>query len=400
MRVASSGSWRRRILWAGALALLLAVMFFFGVFPRLLAWRLNQQASSSPPSMNAQAQSLHAKLLVVDLHAATLLWSRDLLARGGWGHVDLPRLTDGNVALQVFSAVTRLPRRRDGGSGAQESDLSDLMTPLVVAQLWPPATWSSGLQRAMYQADKLKRLVRRAGSRLIAVRSKADIDRLLLARSQAQANGLPPPVGVMLSLDGPGALEGKLASLDTLFDAGFRMAVPPVSFDDEPGNPRPGGLTPIGRQWLARMEAKGMVVDLAGVPEPRLQEVLAQARRPVVASHTGLRGTCDNPRNLSDDQARGIAATGGLIGIGYWREAVCDLSIDAIVKAIRYAVALVGVEHVALGSNFDGGAQTPMDAAGLAHLTHSLTAAGFSDDDIAKLAGGNALRVLRDLLPP
>ena len=138
-----------------------------------------------------------------------------------------------------------------------------------------------------------------------------------------------------------------------------------------------------------------MVVDVAHASPATLRMVVENATQPVVASHTGLRGACDNPRNLSDEQARGIAATGGVIGIGFWREAVCDVSVDAIVKAIRYAVGWSGIDHVALGSNFDGGSPTPMDAAGLAHLTHGLTAAGFSDDDIAKLSGGNALRVLR-----
>lgn len=389
--MAQRGIWRRKSLWAGLTVALLAVALFFGAFPRLVAWRLHQQAGGAPPSMNAQSQSLHSKLLVVDLHAASLLWSRDLLARGGWGHVDLPRLTDGNVALQVFAAVTTVPWQRNGlPSGVAQGDL---MTPLVVAQLWPLRTWGSRLQRALYQSDKLKVFVRRAGAGLIAIRTKADMDRLLLARSQAQANGLNPPIGVMLSLAGPRVLEGDLANLDLLFDAGFRMAVPPAGAAGD-------GLTSIGREWLRRMEEKGMMVDVANAPEPTMREVLANAHSPVVASHAGLRGTCDNPRNLSDDQARAIAATGGVIGIGYWRDAVCDGSIDAIVKAIRYAVALVGVEHVALGSNFDGGARAPMDAARLAHLTHGLTAAGFSDDDIAKLAGGNAWRVLRSVLPP
>lgn len=402
-----SGFWRAKGRWAALALLLVGAALFFGAFPRLLAWRLHQQAFSSPPSMNAQAQSLHSKLLVVDLHAATLLWSRDLLARGAWGHVDLPRLTDGNVALQVFSAVTAAPWRSQGSMDAHESRL---MAPLVVAQLWPPRTWDSLLERARYQADKLNRFIRRAGSGLIAIRTKADLDRLLLARSQAQANGITPPVGVMLSLDGPHVLEGELANLDRLFDAGFRMAVPPDAVDDGSAIPDSSardpavgasldGVMSLGRLWLRRMEEKGMVVDLANAPQPTLREVLANARQPVVASHTGLRGTCNTPRNLSDEQARGIAGTGGLIGIGYGPQAVCDVSIDAVVKAIRYAVALVGIDHVALGSNFDGAARTPMDAAGLAHLTHALTAAGFSDGDIGKLAGANAWRVLRSVLP-
>jgi membrane dipeptidase len=170
------------------------------------------------------------------------------------------------------------------------------------------------------------------------------------------------------------------------------MAAPPPVDGDR--------LTPIGRQWLRRMEDKGMLADVAHASPDMLRVVVANATRPVVASHTGLRGTCDRPRNLTDEEARGIAATGGLVGIGFWREAVCDVSVEAIVRSIRYAVALVGVDHVAFGSNFDGGAPTPVDVTGLAHLTHGLTAAGFSDEDIAKISGGNVMRVLRRILPP
>ena len=414
---ARARSMRRRAAWMG-LALLLVSALFFGVFPPLLAWRMNQHGGSQPPPLNAQAQSLHSKLLVADLHAATLAWSRDLFAAGGPGQVDVPRLTDGGVALQVFSAASRLWWSGDLHRTVTEQSAGfDLLTPLAVAQLWPRATWSSRLERVLYQADRLRQAVRLAGMRLIAVRGQADLDRLLLARSHAEANGLARPIGVMLAVNDADALEGRIENLDRLFDAGFRMAVPP-----SPPMPRsPGGglgtleaapdeaaagaargdrLTPIGRQWLRRMENKGMLVDVAHVSPATLQMVVDNATRPVVASHTGMRGACDRPRNLTDEEARGIAATGGLIGIGFWREAVCDVSVDAIVRSIRYAVGVVGVDHVAFGSNFDGGAPTPVDAAGLAHLTHGLTAAGFSDEDIAKIAGGNVLRVLRQVLPP
>lgn len=423
MKRGGTGFMRRKSAWAGV-GLLLAGTLFFGFFPPLLAWRMSQHSGGSPPPVNAQAQSLHAKLLVVDLHASTLMWSRDLLAQSQHGHVDLPRLTDGNVALQVFSAPTRLTwggevhGRRDGSGGDPGHDL---MTPLAIAQLWPLRTWGSKLQRALYQAEQFRQLIPRAESRLVSIRSQSDIDRLLLAQSHAEANGLTRPIGVMLAVDGAEALENRLDNLDVLFDAGFRMAVPPwVSRSGSAVRPAQGdaagpgtalkvagdtrdaggGLSPIGRQWLRRMEEKGMVVDVAHAPASTFHMVINHATRPVVASHAGLRGTCDSPQNLTDDEARGIAATGGVIGIGFWREAVCDVSIDAIVRAIRYAVGLVGIDHVALGSNFDGGSPTPMDAAGLAHLTHGLTSAGFSDEDIAKISGGNALRVFRQVLPP
>ena len=412
---------RRKVAWAG-LGLLMASVLFFGVFPPLLAWRMTQHSGSPPPPMNAQAQSLHSKLLVVDLHAASLMWSRDLLEQNQRGHVDVPRLTDGNVTLQVFSAASRISWRGDVHRTVREVDSGpafDLMTPLAVAQLWPLNTWSSNLQRVLYQGERLRQLVRLADSRLVTIRSQSDLDRLLLARSHAEANGLTRPIGVMLAVNGPEALENRLENLDTLFDAGFRMAVPPstsgagssAGLREAQASPEPPaqagagvgaaeGLTPIGRQWLRRMEEKGMVVDVAHAAPSTLRMVVEHATRPVVASHTGLRGACDRARNLTDEEARGIAATGGVIGIGFWREAVCDVSVDAIVKAIRFAVGVVGIDHVAFGSNFDVGSPTPVDAAGLAHLTHGLTAAGFSDDDIAKLSGGNALRVFRRVLPP
>jgi microsomal dipeptidase-like Zn-dependent dipeptidase len=393
-RLRRESHWLRRAGWFG-LGLLVAAALFFGAFPLVLAWRMSQQVGSPTP-LNARALTLHSRLLVVDLQAASLMWSRDLLGNNVSGHLDLPRLTDGNVALQVLSAASRLSWRGDAHGLDRDADerendgvrRADLLTPLAVAQGWPVETWVSRLRRVLYQAEKLKWLVRRAGSGLITIRSQSDIDRLMLARAQAQSNGLTPPVGIMLSIHDSQALEDRLENLEALFEAGFRMAAPPSVHHPL-----------MGRQWLTRMEEKGMVVDVAHAGATTLRDLVGEARLPVVASHAGLRGNCDDPRNLTDEQARGIAATGGVIGIGFWRDAVCEASVDAIVAAIRYAVGLVGVDHVAFGSNFDGASPMPIDAAGLAQLTQGLTAAGFSDDDIGKLAGGNALRVLRAVLP-
>jgi membrane dipeptidase len=119
----------------------------------------------------------------------------------------------------------------------------------------------------------------------------------------------------------------------------------------------------------------------------------------VLSSHGGMRGTCDNHRSLTDDQARAIAASGGVIGIGFWPRATCGDDVAAIVRALRYAVDLVGVEHVALGSDFDGSVQVPFDASGLPLLTEALLQAGFGPADIEKVMGGNVVRVLQAMLP-
>jgi len=123
------------------------------------------------------------------------------------------------------------------------------------------------------------------------------------------------------------------------------------------------------------------------------------ATRPVVVSHTGERGTCDNRRNLSDEQLRKIAATGGVIGIGFWDVAVCGSDASAIARAIGHAVQVAGVDHVALGSDFDGAINAPFDVTGLPLVTQALQERAFSDAEIDKIMGGNVMRLLHQMLP-
>jgi microsomal dipeptidase-like Zn-dependent dipeptidase len=130
-----------------------------------------------------------------------------------------------------------------------------------------------------------------------------------------------------------------------------------------------------------------------------IDDVLAIATKPVLVSHGGVKGTCDNARTISDTQLRGIAATGGVIGIGYWEEAVCGTAPRDVVRAIRYAIDLVGDEHVALGSDYDGGTIVAFDASQLAVLTQAMLDAGLSEASVRRVLGANALRVLAATLP-
>jgi microsomal dipeptidase-like Zn-dependent dipeptidase len=112
-----------------------------------------------------------------------------------------------------------------------------------------------------------------------------------------------------------------------------------------------------------------------------------------------VQATCKVNRNLTDRQIRGIASTGGLIGIGYWDGAVCSTDPKSIAAAIAHVRDLVGIDHVALGSDFDGAVTTAFDAGGLAHVTQALADRGFSDEEIAKVMGGNLLAFLQRVLP-
>lgn len=137
-----------------------------------------------------------------------------------------------------------------------------------------------------------------------------------------------------------------------------------------------------------------MIIDLAHASSQTIDEVLALHTRPLMVSHTGVKGTCDNNRNLSDAHLQAIAATGGLIGIGFWETAVCGRDVAAIVRAIQYAVAKVGYRSVALGSDWDGAVLTPIDASQTDQLTAALLEAGMSIDEVSAIMGGN----VRDFL--
>ncbi len=142
-----------------------------------------------------------------------------------------------------------------------------------------------------------------------------------------------------------------------------------------------------------------MIVDLAHASPKLFDHVLDISTRPVLVSHTGVNGTCDNTRNLSDKQIRRIAQTGGVIGIGYWKKAVCGSDAESIAKAIRYAADLVGPNHVALGSDFDGAVRAAFDTTGIVLITEALMEQAFTESEIRKIMGENVFRVLKESLP-
>lgn len=347
-----------------------------------------------PYETKPAATQLHQTLTVVDLHADTLLWNRDLLQRASHGHVDLPRLQEGNVALQVFGVVNSLPfplkmeNNRDG---------YDITGSLASWQGWPRKTHHSRLQRALFQADKLAGRVKASNGALKMITSRQDMEVLLAARSSGEQ-----VVGAMLSLEGAQALEGDSANFEQVFEAGFRMIGLVHMHDNEMAGSVHGqtrhGLTAEGRRLVRQLLDKRVIIDLAHSSPRTIADVLDMSHRPVIASHGGVRGTCDSVRNLADEHVRMIAATGGVIGIGLYEYAICGKTIEDTVRAMRYVADLVGVEHVALGSDFDGSAAV-INVSGLAMLTEAMQKDGFTEPEIAAIMGGNALRVFRQTLP-
>jgi len=384
---------------AGALATATAVAVGIGaagpVATAVVERQRNRVHQHGPYRPSARAVELHRTLTVVDLHADSLLWGRDLLRRARYGHVDVPRLVDGGVALIGLAAATKVPR---GANLDHNDDTGDLVRLIALARRWPRSTWRGMTARALYLAARLRSMADASGGRLTLIEQRADLDGYLARRPTT-----PDITAAFLAIEGAHALDGDLDRLDELAAAGFRMLSPAHLFDTGFGGSAhgavKGGLGAAGRELLSRVEMSGMLYDVAHASSATIDEVLSLASRPVVASHTGVRAVAPGVRNLPDDQVRGIAATGGLIGIGFWPVACGGNDVAAIARSILAAIELGGVDHVALGSDFDGAVSAPFDATGLPLLTEALIAEGLSDADIAAVMGGNAIRVLRATLP-
>jgi membrane dipeptidase len=386
-----SASMKRLRLALLVLVAVLAVAFF--LVPAIVESRMNKLLKQPPYQPSAVAEELHRKLIVADLHADSLLWNRNLLKQSSRGHLDLPRLQQGNVAIQAFTIVSTSPRNLNI---YRNSDSTDQIQALAIVQGWPPRTWNSPKQRALYQAARLHKFA--AGSRgmLVVLHSRADLERFVSNRQPGQVAGF-------LGTEGAQPLEGRLENLDDLFAAGIRMMAPTHFTDTAIGGAAAGlakgGLTDLGRQWVRQLEARHILIDLAHASPATLRDVTAMAAKPLIVSHTGVKGTCDNPRNLSNDELRAVARTGGVVGIGLWSTATCGTDARATARAIRYAANIVGVDHVALGSDFDGAVTEPFDASGWSLLTDALLQEGFSEQDIHKIMGENVVRVLLESLP-
>lgn len=368
-------------------------VFIFG--PSYVEAERNAVRDHAPYQISAAAQTLHDSLIIGDWHADTLLWNRNLLKHGTRGHVDVPRALAGNLALQMFTAVTKSPVGQN--INANDSDAADNITLLAMAQRWPPRTWGSLYERAIYQAERLHGFAAESDS-LRVITTKTELEQLLADR----AAGIPV-LGGLLGIEGAHPLQGDMANLDRLESAGYRLIALQHFFDNALGGSLHGasrhGLTDFGKDVVLEIERRNLILDVAHSSTQVVRDTIALTDMPIVLSHTGIYGVCPNQRNLPDDLMQDIAGTGGIIGIGYWRRAVCDNRPTGIAQTIKAAIDLVGEDHISLGSDFDGSVTTSFDTSELAAITQALMDQGLTDQQIRKVMGENMLRILRERLP-
>jgi microsomal dipeptidase-like Zn-dependent dipeptidase len=371
---------------------------FLALGPEIADRMQNPVTKHDPWPVTQAAQEMHERLIIGDMHADTLLWDRDLTKRQTRGHVDLPRLAEGNVALQVFTTVTKSPSGLNYENNAAEA--RDDITLLYIGQLRPFRAWLDLTERALEQARQLAIAEENAPEALKIIRTGADLAEVLRRRAAGEQ-----VVGGILGAEGGHALGDEQANLGKLYDAGFRLIGLTHFFDNEIGGSLHGeagaaaGLTRFGRSVVEEMIGRHMIIDLAHASPQTARDVLDMTDMPVVVSHTGIRSHCDTVRNFPDDLMRAIAAEGGLIGIGFWADVTCDDTPAGIAGAIIAAIGVVGEDHVALGSDFDGAVRTTFDASELSALTQALIDRGLPEEVIAKVMGGNMVRFLQAALP-
>ncbi len=386
----------KRILGGFLIFLLTAYLLVVLLLPPYLDKKYTPVHQSPPYEVSPEALALYNRLdFPADLHCDALLWRRNLLKRHAYGHVDIPRMLDMRMGLQVFSIVNKVPKELNFEKNGDETDK---ITMLYFAQGRPPRSWFDLSERVLAQASALHRYAEKSEGKFRVIETRSALIDYLRDRE----NGQEVTAG-LLAVEGGQALEGNMENLNAFYQAGVRMIGLTHFFDNEIGGSahgvKKGGLSRFGHELIAEMEAKKMLVDLAHASPDLVSDVLDIATRPVVVSHAGVKGTCNNQRNLSDEQLRRIAENGGLVGIAMFEVADCGTDYGATARAIRYAADIMGVEHLSLGSDFDGAIACHTDLTGLPLLVEALLAEGFSEEDIQAIMGGNVRNFLLSWLP-
>lgn len=375
------------------LFLLVALIAFFAFAPRFIDESMNKVTLKvEHPEKPVWYDSIP---FIADLHCDALLWDRDNLKKHSYGHVDIPRMQEANMAFQAFTIVSKTPR---GINIEQNSDETDQIALLSFAQLRSPEDWFSVKKRALHQTKELYKTAEQSKGNFRVITGRQNLEQYIQDRT-----GNRSLTAGMLGIEGAHCLNDELSNLKEFYDAGVRYIGLTHFFDNAwAGSAHgmvKGGLTEKGRQLVRAMDSMHMIIDIAHASAQTIDDVFALTNSPVIISHTGIKGVCDNNRNLSDKHLLEMGRRNGLVGIGLWETAVCGTDAAATAKSIRYVADKIGVDKVALGSDFDGAIGTHFDVTGLPLIVNALLKEGFSKEDIYRIMGGNVRDFLLRNLP-
>lgn len=371
---------------------------------------------SAQPDVSAHDRHLHERLLVLDTHL-------DIPAR-----MEDPKWEFGERHVYGWDrSQTDLPRMEEGGL-----DGGFFVIYLGQGEL-TPAAYAEARDRALLRANAIHRAVAANREEIEIARTAEDAERLHREGKKS----------AFLSIENSWPLGEDLSLLETFHKLGVRMAGPVHSrnnqfADSTTDEPRWNGLSPLGRRWVAEMNRLGMLIDGSHSSDAAFDQLVELSAVPIVLSHSGPRAIFDHPRNLDDARMRRLAETGGVMFINSvflrpsdrspergaivdrqenWhhlseaerRQLLADKAaldaqrpfteadFDLYMRSLLHSVRVMGVDHVGLGADWDGGGGVigMEDVAALPRITARLRSEGFSEEDIAKIMGGNLLRVLR-----
>lgn len=372
----------KKVVRRNLLGLSLVLVVFFGAVPGYIDQSKNSVSAVPPHPKPGYYDSIP---FIADLHCDELLWDRDLLKEVSHGHVDLPRMQRANMAFQVFTVVSKVPF---GINIEQNDGNSDQIALLSFVQLRPPTNWFSIKKRALQQCENLADFAEDSEGKLRVIRSRKDLEQFMADRAKDHTI-----TSGMLGLEGAQPLEGNLDNLKVFYDAGVRYIGLAHFFDNEFAGSAHGmkkaGLTPLGKELIQKMTDLHITIDLAHASLQTIDDVLALHNGPVLVSHTGVKGMCDNQRNLSDEHLIAIGQHQGLVGIGLWETAVCGTDAAATARSIRYVADKIGVDKVALGSDWDGAFRMHFDVTGTPRIVTELEKLKFTRAEIEMIMGGN-----------
>ena len=331
---------------------------------------------SSSVVVNFVLETVHSRAFVMDLHndimEIAVEGGYDLGVRHTYNQSDLPRFHDGGMDAQMFAVWT---------------DPTD-----SVAHPYYKYT--------LTMIDSFKAQVQRNAN--IFAQAK-NYDELMSVTASGKFAGV-------LAVEGGHSIENDLSKLRNLYDLGARyMTITwnnSTSWAVAAADARSStvGLSDFGRQVVRTMDSLGMIIDVAHTGIKTMWDILATVKGPIIDSHAGVRALNNHYRNLNDQQIDSIAARGGVIGVVFYSSFLSSTghaTIDTVIKHIDYIKNRVGIDYVAIGSDYDGGITTPVgleDVSKLPNLTAALLRHGYSIPDVKKVQGGNYLRVFKQIV--
>ena len=384
--------------------------------------------SMSIPDVSPRALRVYREAYVIDTHndmPSRILddgYDPDVRHPPGFGktegNTDFPRLVESGMTAEFMSAWIDAPYAERAGAS---------------------------FARALQHIETIHAFVDRHPGRLLFATTAADVRR-------AKAEG---KIAILIGVEGGHAIEGSLERLRDLYARGARYLTLTWNNGNAwagssigEGGTRTGGLTPFGRDVVREMNRLGMLVDLSHVSDSTFYDAIAVSTMPVIASHSSARALSDVPRNMTDDQLRAIARNGGVVNVNFYSRfidsryradiehveetvraaraaahaagedsaaaakrvsamrdslaaAIAPTPFSVLIDHIDHIAKVAGVDHVGLGSDFDGVSALPMgmeDVTRLPRIAQALLDRGYSDDDVKKMLGGNMLRVMTRVL--